>query len=237
MYKKSRRRTLTSKVAWLIAVTASIVIIAKYVFTWPSYINTRKRIENEQIVRALDSGKTISAWMTEFREVYGNYPDERTARIISKQVGGGCIGNAETANDYLRQLFVSGIAKSEQPFHVKPPCSNEDTDVNILGGECLKEGELGYGYIMDSNRGISPDNPERVILVAPLLNGGKQGEFDKNAFFGKAVLVCCDGSVLIIHISEDNRVRMSDGRDLMETGDDTMWGTEIMPVIKPPIFK
>lgn len=221
----------------MLTVCAVISFVAKHVFTNPSYIDESRRIENARIVSVLDSGKSLSCWLAEFRTRYGGYPDVETAKRFVSEAGGGLGLSGDTANDYLRQLIASGIAKSEKPFHVRTPSSNEEPDDNMSGYEALRPGEVGYGYIMNGNHAINPDNQERVILVAPLLNGGKPDEFDKNALFGKAVLVCCNGSVLILRISADNKVRLQGGEELMDTGEGTMWGSEIKPVIKLPIVK
>jgi hypothetical protein len=219
----------------MLMASALIFFIAKYVFTKSSYIDSSKRQESAHIMWIIGAGKTLSWWLTEFRMTYGSYPDVETAKRFAEQTEGWPRQNGDTSNDYFRQLFASGIAKSEKPFHVKPPHPEDEPDGNTSGFEVLKAGEVEYGYVMNGNRAISPDNPERVILVAPLLQGGKADEFDKTAMFGFAVLVCCDGRVLIRRISGDNKVQMPGGRGLLETGEGTMWGTDITPVIKLPM--
>lgn len=218
----------TVKTTALIAVA---VVGAALYFNSSSLI---RRMDTERRV-AIRNGTQIAKAMLQFRERFGSFPDQNTVLAVeleSPQFKGKLNGN--TSNDYFRQLIAVGLVKDEELFYVRTRYTHKGDNI-VDGLEALKDGEVGFGYIMNGDRAIDIDNPERVLLVAPLLDDSGHEEFDRNALLGDAILVCCNGSVIVRPISIDNKVRLHDGGDcVLSTGRGTIWGTEIQPVIKPP---
>ena len=223
-----------STTAVVLAVVVAIIGIARFTFTHPSYTNFRKKGEQLQ---AIDHGKEIYMAMMAFKLEYGSFPDVQTAKAVIEKTKTELDLNGDTANDYFRQLIASGAVKSENPFFVATPYSKKNPDNDMTGNEALNAGEVGFGYIMNGNTAIVGDNPNQIIVAAPLLNANTNGEFDASCLNRRAVLVHVDGSVSLQHIREDNKVDIGEGKTLLETGQGTIWGTQVTPVLKPPKMK
>ena len=144
--------------------------------------------------------------------------------------------SADGFYDYFRQIIASGILKSEDPFFAKSSSSTKKPD-NLMTppAECLKAGEVGFGYMMNGTKAIPNDDPNRVIAVTPLFNGSAKGEFDSGPLDQKAVFVGVDSSVKALTIRQDNKKVVVNGtKTLLENGEGTIWGADITPVIKVP---
>jgi prepilin-type N-terminal cleavage/methylation domain-containing protein len=216
----------------LVELLVVIVIIAALAgLAAPQLIRMRKK--GDQVV-AMTNGKSMVLALTDFSNEYGSFPDKETAKAVTENTGSTLNLNGDTANDYFRQLIASGVAKSEDPFYSKTPYSPKRPDNNVKGSEALKAGEVGFGYIMNGTTAIGNDDPNRIIAVTPLLNASPKGEFDAGPL-DKAALVYLDQSVKMMTIREDNKkVVVSGSKTLLDSGENTIWGADIKPVIKAP---
>ena len=173
--------------------------------------------------------------LNDFAADYGSFPDRDTAAAVKKNTHTTLDLDGDTANHYFRQLIAAGVVKSEAPFYAKTAYSPGKPDHNMTGTEALKPGEVGFGYIMNGNKALPADDPNRPIAVTPLRNATATGEIDPEPLDGRAALVYLDTSIKIVRIREDNhQVILAGGKTLLENGDATVWGTAITPVIKPP---
>jgi prepilin-type N-terminal cleavage/methylation domain-containing protein len=217
----------------LVELLVVIVIIAALAgLTAPQLIRMRKK--GDQVV-AMNNGKSMVLAMNDFSSEYGSFPDRETAKQVTENTGSSLNLSGDTSNDYFRQLLAAGVAKSEDPFFSKTPYSTKKPDNNFKGAEALKAGEVGFGYIMNGTTALGNDDPNRIIACTPLLNATTKGEFDPGPLDNKAALVYLDSSVKMVTIREDNKkVAVSGSKTLLETGENTLWGTEIKPVLKAP---
>ncbi len=208
--------------------------VALYVFMGaPGLTRVRGRIYSDQVV-ALNNGKSLMLELNDFASEYGSFPDRETAKMVRRNTDTNLDLDGDTANAYFRQLIAAGIAKSERPFFARTPYSLRQPDDNLQGPEALKAGEVGFAYVMDGNKAMDFNEPNRIIAVTPLLNATATGEFDPEPCKGHAVLVYLDCSTKSLAITKDHQVMPTSGKTLLETGPGTIWGTAIHPVIKPP---
>jgi len=227
MHSTSQRRGFT-----LVELLVVIVIIVSLAgLTAPRLIKMIKK--GDQMV-AINNGKQMMQSMMEFNNEYGGFPDKETAKAVTERTGTTLSLSGDTANDYFRQLIAAKVVKAEDPFYAKTSNSKKAPDNKMNGTECLKAGEVGYAYMMNGTAALGNDDPNRMIAVAPLLNNSSKGEFDADPLDGKAVMVYLDASVKLLDIREDKKVSVGAGKTLLDTGENTIWGADIKPVIKPP---
>jgi len=209
-----------------------VIIVTLAGVAYPKLISMVKK--GDQIA-AVRNGQSMILVLNEFANDYGSYPDKDTAKDVTTKTGSPLNLIGDTANDYFRQVIAAGILKSEDPFFAKSSVSTKKPDNVMTGSECLKGGEVGFGYIMNGMSAIANDDPNRIIAVTPLLNGSAKGEFDSGPLDQKAVFVGVDSSVKALVIRQDNKkVVVNGSKTLLESGDSTIWGPEIKPVIKVP---
>jgi hypothetical protein len=184
----------------------------------------------------MNNGKSMVLALTDFSSEYGGFPDRETAKAVTESTGSTLNLSGDTANDYFRQLIAAGVAKSEDPFFSKTPYSTKKPDNQFKqSADALKAGEVGFGYIMNGLVALGNDDPNRIVAVTPLLAANTKGEFDIGPLDGKAAMVYLDQSVKMLPIREDNKkVAVTGSKTLLDTGENTMWGTDIKPVIKAP---
>ncbi|KAB2641597.1 MAG: prepilin-type N-terminal cleavage/methylation domain-containing protein [Verrucomicrobia bacterium] len=207
-----------------------VIIVTLAGLSAPAIIRMTKK---GPLMVAINNGKNMVMALTEFSTEYGNFPDKETAKAVTDKTGSTLNLNGDTANDYFRQLIASGMTKSEEPFFATSSISTKKPDNIMTGSECLKGGEVGFGYIMNGMSAIEADT-NRIIAVTPLLNNSAKGEFDANPLDGKAVFVGLDSSVKTYVIRQDNKKVVVGSKTLLETGEGTIWGSDIKPVIKVP---
>jgi len=183
-------------------------------------------------LKLMSHGRDMAMAMNNFSAEYGSLPDRDTAKAVTEKTGSSLNLSGDTANDYFRQLIAAGFARSEDPFWAKTPYSPNPPDNNMTGNEALKAGEVGFGFVMYGFQGLGDAKPDRIIAVTPLIDA--KGEFDPGPMDGKAALVCLDSGVKFMTIRPDRKVDVANGKTLLETGADTVWGSGVTPVIKMP---
>ena len=210
-----------------------LLVLLAWGLTEPSLIRIGKK--GEQVI-AMNNGKSMVLALNDFAAEYGGFPDRETAKAVRRNTNTTLDLEGDSANAYFRQIIAAGIAKSEDPFFSVTPYSLKKPDNNMRGAEALLPGEVGFGYLMDGNKAMPADDPNRIIAVTPLLDATATGEFDPEPLDGKAALVFLDFSVKLVPIREDTKkVTVMGRRTLLETGEGTLWGDTIQPAIKPPL--
>ncbi len=186
---------------------------------------------------AVANSKSIGLAMFNFDQDYGGFPSEATGRDVStNNPSASMTFNGSKSNSYFRQLIAAGYADSEKVFYAKAPYTKKP-DNNLTQASCLAAGEVGFAYIMASQTEALPDsgNSGRPLLAAAVYNGQADGTFDPDVYDRKAVIYRMDNSATIESIRpSDKNVIIGGGRTLMQTGESTVWGTDINPVILPP---
>lgn len=218
----------------LVELLVVIVIIASLAgLTAPMVIRQRKKADQTE---ATSNARQIGLAMFEFETEYGSFPDAGTQTdVIENNPDGNVEPNTTDANGYFRQLFRANITQSEQMFFAKTGLASKP-DGAITGNEALDDGEVGFGYMLDSDNGLSTaGNPARVIVMTPLAAGG--ATFNPDPFDKKAVLLRIDNSVASVNINNSGKALVGGGKELTATGNDTVWGTSITPTIVAPSEK
>ena len=210
-----------------------LLVFAAWGLTKPSFINMKKK--SEQVI-VMNNGKSMALALNDFAAEYGSFPDRETAKLVRQETHTTLDPDGDSANAYFRQLLAAGVARSEDPFFSVTPYSLKKPDNRFQASEALRAGEVGFGYLMDGNKAMDSSDPKRIIAVTPLLDAAASGEFDTEPLNGKAALVYLDCSVRLLPVRRDNKkVTVTDHRTLLETGEGTLWGETIHPVIKPPL--
>lgn len=260
-----KSRTLTHRGFTLVELLVVITIIALLAgIATPLIMKGQK---NGYKIKATANLKSVGQFLREFDNEYNNCPDNASAPEVTNRTGssvGPLSGNA--SNDYLRQLIAAGLLKDERIFYCRAPFTkNPDNDVS--GNKALDKGEVGFGYIMNNQgegQSMSGDGRRPILVSGLLLTGGgaapadgggglKTGELggggaaggvrditgDIDVFNGVAPILLLDGSVMEGKVREDKKIIMPEGgnRGLLETGDKTVWGTDITPVLVKPRAK
>ncbi len=213
-----------------------VVIVIIVTLAGVAYPKLLSMVKKGDQIAAVRNGQSMILVLNEFNNDYGSYPDADTAKEVTTKTGSPLSLTGDTANDYFRQIIASGILKSEDPFFAKSSSSTKKPD-NLMTppAECLKAGEVGFGYMMNGTKAIANDDPNRIIAVTPLFNGSAKGEFDSGPLDQKAVFVGVDSSVKALTIRQDNKKVVVNGtKTLLENGEGTIWGADITPVIKVP---
>jgi prepilin-type N-terminal cleavage/methylation domain-containing protein len=227
MNTKLQRRGFT-----LVELLVVIVIIVSLAgLTAPRVIRFLKKGDQ---VTATNNGRNLIGTLTEFNNEYGSFPDKDTAKAVTERTGSTLSLNGDTANDYYRQLLAAKLVKQEDPFWAKTANSKTKPDNRMTGTDALKAGEVGFGYMMNGTAALGNDDPNRIIAMTPLYNYSAKGEFDPDPMNGIAVMVYLDNSVKPLDIREDKKVSMGRGKTLLDSGEGTIWGEDIKPIIKPP---
>jgi prepilin-type N-terminal cleavage/methylation domain-containing protein len=183
----------------LVELLVVIVIIASLAgLTAPMVIRQRKKADQTQ---ATSNARQIGLAMTEFEADYGSYPDAATlTKITAIFPAPEVTGTTEGSNGYFKQLMHAGITQSEEMFYAKAAGTTKP-DGDLDGVEALKEGEVGFAYIMDgaTDGMTSAGNPARVLVATPMATIA--GDFDGDPFDRKAVVLRIDNSVTSLNIA------------------------------------
>lgn len=220
----------------LVELLVVIVIIAALAgLTAPMVMRQRKKADQTE---ALNNARGLGMALFEFDVEYGRYPDTTTQPLVAERTGSELASAGGTsANAYFRQLLAANIANSEQIFYARTEFSVKPDDVFGTAAQALEAGEVGFGYIMRNATTAfsSAGNPARPIACAPLSFDGavSTSTFDRDVYDGKAVLLRLDNSAVSVNVNQEGQAIIN-GRDLLATGTDTVWGTGSAPVIVAP---
>jgi prepilin-type N-terminal cleavage/methylation domain-containing protein len=211
----------------LVELLVVIVIIAALAgLTAPMVIRQRKKADQTE---AVNNARQIGIALFEFETEYGTFPDEETATAVAEQTGTTLVAGS-SANDRFRQLIRAGIAQSEKMFYAKSAISKKPDGLFVQDADALEPGEVGFGIVVDSDgSGLSAaGNPARPICATPF-TAALDGKFDFDFFDGKAVVLKLDNSVESLSIVKvDGRVLVN-GEELIASGPNTVWGTNLTP--------
>lgn len=203
--------------------------------TYPVFLKQRKAADR---TTAHNNLKQIGACLLEFDTEYGGFPDDNTALEVKRATKTNFTLTGQYSNDYFRQMLAGEGGKSEKPYWCKTAQSPEKPDDDFsTPAKALAAGEVGYSYIMASQtKGQSASgDPGRAVVVAPSYQFRADWTFDPEVYAGKAVLLRLDNSATAIQIREsDRKVMTNAGKTLGDTGDETPWGTEIIPFLRAP---
>ncbi len=204
----------------------------------PLLLRSRKATDRTE---ALNNIKQTSTLLLDFEKDYGRFPDDETAVEVKRKTGTDLAPlSGQYSNDYFRQLLAGGGGKSEKPFWCKTaqsPKKNSADDFSTPT-KALEAGEVGFSYIMASQtKGqSSSDEPNRPVVVSPSYLFRADWTFDPELYAGKAIILRLDNSATPMQIREsDKKVSTGQGgKTLGDTGDNTVWGTDVKPVLRAP---
>jgi len=220
----------------LVELLVVIVIIAALAgLTAPMVIRQRKKADQTE---AVNNARQIGIALFEFETEYGNFPDASTADQVASATDTTPVSGI-TANDRFRQLVRSGIAQSEPMFYSKTAYTKKPDNAFNTDQNALADGEVGFGMMVKSNGdGLSAaGNPSRPVVMTPFAIGLSGEKFDYDIYDGKAVLLKLDNSVTSVPVIKSSGLIKLNGKGLLQTGDDTVWGTDTTVQIAYPKSK
>jgi prepilin-type N-terminal cleavage/methylation domain-containing protein len=220
----------------LVELLVVIVIIAALAgLTAPMVIRQRKKADQTE---AVSNARQIGLALFEFETAYGSFPDATTATEVTTNTETQLTLGTASSNDLFRQLIAAEICNSESMFYAKAAYSKKPDNV-FNGADALEAGEVGFGYIMNGANAFSTaGNPARPIAVAPLAFPFSTGQFDMDFYDAKAVVLRIDNSVQSLPILRSTKLaQLGGGQNLLQTGDNTVWGTGVTPNIVNPQSK
>jgi prepilin-type N-terminal cleavage/methylation domain-containing protein len=195
-----------------------------------------KNLKKGDLITATSNAKQIGLALFEFDSQYSGYPDNSTAQTVRDTTGSQLTSAGGSANDMFRQLFAAGICEQEEIFYAKVSYTRKPDNVKNTPATCLAPGENGFGYLVNGQVGFSSSgDPARPIAVTPLMNASADGTFDLDPFDKRAVVLRADQSAVSYNIRiNDKQVVLPGAKTLLQTGPDTVWGTDVQPQILPP---
>ena len=201
----------------------------------PVIINQQKKGARAEATANI---KQIGMAMFNFDQDYNSYPCEATSIEVKTNNPDTEINfGSNYSNDFFRQLIASGNIDTENSFYAKAPYTRKPDNV-MSQAKCLAPGECGFAYIMATPTDplSSSGNSGRPLIVAAVYNGLTNGMFDPDVYDKKAVVYRIDTSAKIESIRpSDKKIIIGGGKTLLQGGDkDTVWGTDITPIIKAP---
>jgi prepilin-type N-terminal cleavage/methylation domain-containing protein len=218
----------------LVELLVVIVIIAALAgLTAPMVIRQRKKADQTE---AVSNARQIGLALFEFETAYSSFPDSTTATTVKENTETQLTLGTSNSNDFFRQLIAAEICNSEGMFYAKTGFSKKPDNVFNTSEKALAKGECGFGYIMNQQTAFSTaGNPSRPIVAAPLLYPFQSGQFDSDFYDAKAVVLRIDNSVQSLPILKTSKLaQLGGGKNLLQTGDDTVWGTGVTPTIVNP---
>jgi prepilin-type N-terminal cleavage/methylation domain-containing protein len=220
----------------LVELLVVIVIIAALAgLTAPMVIRQRKKADQTE---AVNNARQIGIALFEFETEYGSFPDDDTAQTVAANTDTTAV-SGQTANDRFRQLVRAGIAQSEPMFYSKTSYTKKPDGIFNTDQQALSKGEVGFGIMMNSNgSGLSASgNPSRPVVMTPFANGLSGEKFDYDVYDGKAVFLKLDQSVTSLPVIKSSGLVKISGKNLTQTGEDTVWGTDLTPQVAYPESK
>lgn len=182
--------------------------------------------------------KQIGLAMFTFEQDYASYPCDATAIEVKNNNPDSAMNFGNNySNDFFRQLLAAGVIDSEMSFYAKAPYTRKPDNV-MSQGKALAPGECGFAYIMATPTEplSSSGNSRQPLLAAVVYNGLTNGTFDPDVYAKKAVIFRIDNSAVSESIRpSDKKCIIGGGKTLLQGGDrDTVWGTDITPILKAP---
>ena len=206
----------------LVELLVVIVIIAALAgLTAPMVIRQRKKADQTE---AVNNARQVGMALFEFETEYGSFPDDATATAV-KDATETTLVSGSNSNDRFRQLIRAGIAQSEPMFYAKTGFTKKPDGITT-NDKALEKGEVGFGIIMNNTAGMSAaGNPSRPIIAAPF-KVAMDGTFDSDFYDGKAVILKLDNSVTSLPIIKTSGNVLINGKTMLLTGEDTVWGAD-----------
>lgn len=191
---------------WRMDVASVFLILPLVLYVMMDFVSVRIADKSE----AVNNARQLGIALTEFQTEYGEFPGPDTSAEVRRKSGSDLDMESVSSNDFFRQLFASGIARSETIFYAKTNGIRKSDGV-FTGGEALRKGECGFTYFLGTKLA---DNPNRPLVVAPMIPGTDRFE-NRKGFDGKAVILKIDNSVTSYPIDKDGHV-LIDGRNMMD---------------------
>jgi prepilin-type N-terminal cleavage/methylation domain-containing protein len=220
----------------LVELLVVIVIIAALAgLTAPMVIRQRKKADQTE---AVNNARQIGMALFEFESEYGTFPDNTTAATVATNTETTAV-SGNTANDRFRQLIRSGIAQSEAMFYSKTSYTKKPDGIFDTDTKALSAGEVGYGLMEKADgTGLSAaGNPARPVVMTPFDQSLASEKFDFDMYDGKAVILKLDNSAASYPIIKTSQLVKVSGKGLLDTGADTVWGTNVTPKVAYPQAK
>lgn len=209
---------------WIVGM-ASVIVLA---FMLRDKYREQQLSANRQ--EAIANLRSMWFALFEFETAYGEYPSERTAKLVRDNTETRLPLGNKSSNDFLRQLFAAEIVGGEGLFYAAiPGCHKPDY---LMGPtQALAKGEVGFSYIVGLS---SAGNPKRPLVVTPLVPGTNR--FDPKPFGGYAVILPIDGSITrtgpFHPINKNGEVIDASGKHILDPAN-PIWGG-VKPVIAWP---
>jgi len=215
----------------LVELVVIVIIAALAGLSAPVILKQRKKADQTE---ATSNIKQVHLALLDFDSDYGSFPDNNTAEDVKNATGTVLNFGGSFSNDYFRQLAAT-TAKAESTFWCKSAASPRKPDKDMTAGKALEAGEVGFGYIMASQTDgqSASSNSARPVVVAPLLKGNTNWEFDPEPYGDKAVVLRIDGSATPETIRTDNHFIAVPGGFLQTQGEKSVWD-DVNPVLRTP---
>jgi prepilin-type N-terminal cleavage/methylation domain-containing protein len=216
----------------LVELLVVIVIIAALAgLSAPVILKQRKKADQTE---ATNNIKQIHLALLDFSTDYGAFPDNNTSEDVKSATGTALNFGGTFSNDYFRQMAAT-TAKAESTFWCKTGASPRKPDNDLSPGKALEAGEVGFGYIMETQTDgqSASSNSARPVCVTPLLKAQTTWEFDPEPYGDKAVVLRIDGSAKPEIIRTDNHFIAVPGGYLQSQGEKSVWD-DINPVLRAP---
>ena len=200
---------LLSEAQWKYIWVTGVVLIVVILIGFSPMAITRTCGGRADQTEALSNTRQIGMALFEFKSVYGSFPDVGTIAKVQQKTGADLRPDPKSSNDFFRQLFASGIARSEMMFY-RYGADFRRPDGLLIGTSALEKGECGFTYFLGAS---ITSTPRRPLVVTPMIPGTDR--FDPIPFGGKVVILRADNSVGSYKIDKHGHA-IVDGRNLMD---------------------
>jgi hypothetical protein len=232
--QKARHKALHRWFLIKCAIGLALFVLVIGILSQPVILKSVKKMDMTQ---AISNSKQIYLLMMDFESDCGFFPDDDTEADVEFLHG----FRGQHSNDYLGQLIAGGYTKSEEIFYAfDKRYSAKPDDVISPREKILQKGECGFGYVRAEEkikgknlvRGLSTsDKGGLPILIAPIVD--VDGRVEPRSYKERGVYLRVDGSARSERLDSYNKIRVGP-RTLFDTGEGTVWGTELKPVILLP---
>jgi type II secretory pathway pseudopilin PulG len=206
---------LAGLITGYVGLGAILMIALLAALSAPMIMKQHKKAHQAQ---AISNAKQISLALFEFNDEYGSYPNAETAKLVAQTTSTPVI-TGDSSNARFRQLISSGITASEEIFYAKSIITQKP-DGNISGDNAIAPGECGFAYIDNHPKVITAPRP---IAMAPFTFSS--GQFDKDVFDNKAIILWTDGSATTLPIDPASGKALLNGQDILDPAHPVWAGT------------